>query len=558
MKKVLKFVIFLLICAGFAFAQENSENPESEELTLPDVSTVIYGGALKVGKSAIPDYSEILPKDAEITEDFKIELPEGENQNIQNQTASVMQEPKEKSIFANGVFGAGFPGHFLGDFTIYRQTKNPFKINFLHESSLSYAFKSVNDGFFDRNTEVSGEKELNLKNVRFNFSGFYKNLSDGMQSKSLVLSDVTKNNLGANVDFLWQIKNGFYLDLDLGGQWYNRFANLVGEDSVKDAILSYLKKVSVLTLNPSFDFGWKNDSFKVGLNGNYLLESDLDSSFENEKNLNRAQFLLDFSWKSSLVKLFLKSGIVFGNVQNDSGLSFPFEASTDFTFKTPLSTRNVILSASGGLKSKTFLASELEQKYKFASLCDLPGETSDWFAHLNFSLPIKNAFSLLCEGTFYKTAFENGRFEPNYNADSSIINSNFASQYIFNKSDLTQFNTIFGFSLKAGIFTMNTYFSSFWLDVPALEYKNSLGTSVSLQSENSKVGLDARVLFNFDENYDRVPILDFSAFLRVTSAIRLAINADDIVKLISQTSRVYAGEYIQRGGRVSLVVKFNF
>ena len=63
MNKFCKKVLFCsLLISSFAFAEE-TENIEEHEITLPDVSTVIYGGAIKVGKSAVPDYSQILAGD---------------------------------------------------------------------------------------------------------------------------------------------------------------------------------------------------------------------------------------------------------------------------------------------------------------------------------------------------------------------------------------------------------------------------------------------------------------------------------------------------------------
>ena len=59
MKNSFLILAFALSCLPFA-AQQNAD--ESEEISLPDVSTVISGGAPKVGKSAVPDYSQVLPQ----------------------------------------------------------------------------------------------------------------------------------------------------------------------------------------------------------------------------------------------------------------------------------------------------------------------------------------------------------------------------------------------------------------------------------------------------------------------------------------------------------------
>ena len=57
---------------------------------------------------------------------------------------------------------------------------------------------------------------------------------------------------------------------------------------------------------------------------------------------------------------------------------------------------------------------------------------------------------------------------------------------------------------------------------------------------------------------DYVPEIDLSFFYRLTPSVRLAISADDVVKLVSGTQRVYAGNYISRSGSATVLVKFFF
>ncbi|MDY4153167.1 MAG: hypothetical protein SOX89_06305, partial [Treponema sp.] len=98
MNKFCRKVLFCsILIFGFAFAQE-AENVEENEITLPDVSTVIYGGAIKVGKSAVPDYSQILASDEKDSEVLKIELPYSENQNENTLKAEALKVDREKSI----------------------------------------------------------------------------------------------------------------------------------------------------------------------------------------------------------------------------------------------------------------------------------------------------------------------------------------------------------------------------------------------------------------------------------------------------------------------------
>lgn len=553
-KNILKFILFLTF-SGIIFAEENVEQNPDESFMLPDVSTVIYGGDIKVGKSAIPDYSEILPENAEVSDEINLELPEIENDKNLQQKAEVLNNSEEKSIFAEGIFGAGYPGLFLGNFTVYRSTKNPFKINFNHESSSGYASNSVNDGYFDKKTVVLGEKSFNFEKIKLNFSGSYKNLSDGFQNQSKIISDITKNVLFADVNLLWNIKNGFYFDFDINSEWYNRYANLVGEKSEKDLIEKWLKGISVLSIKPEFNFGWKNNNFNIFLNGEYFSESDLNKSFIEEKNLHRGNFLLNFDWKNSFINLFADFGVAFGNYQNENGFILPFKVGTKFQFETPISARKFNIMAVGGLKSETLAIGYFEEKYNFSALNNFVPEISDWFANYKMIIPVKDLITLNFDAEFLFTAFKNGIYEPNFE-QNSLINTN--NLFVFERKELTQFNTNLGFSFAYGIFNFDAFWKCFWSDVPLLEYKNSVNLAFAVQSKNAKIGFDGKVLFNMDKNYDTVPVVDFSVFFRVTSAIRLALNMEDIVKLITSTERIYAGNFVKRSGCANFVVKFNF
>ena len=56
---------FFVLCAAFASAQEDA-------IALPDVTTVVSGGALTAGKDSVPDYSPITPT----TETARVDLPQ--------------------------------------------------------------------------------------------------------------------------------------------------------------------------------------------------------------------------------------------------------------------------------------------------------------------------------------------------------------------------------------------------------------------------------------------------------------------------------------------------
>ena len=554
MNKFCKKVLFCsLLISSFAFAEE-TENIEENEITLPDVSTVIYGGAIKVGKSAVPDYSQILAGDEKDSGVLKIELPYSENQNESDLKAEALKDGREKSIFAEGTFGAGFPGFFLGNFSIYRQGKNPFNLNFFHESSSGFAGLPLTSGYFENATEISGNKDLNFEKIALSFSLAYKNLTDGLQNKSEKMSDLTKNLIDGKFSLNWSLSENFYLKFKTDASWFNRYGLLFKSES--EDFFKALKSISVFSVSPSLDFGWKNSFVDVRFASSYLSQADLNGSFNNN-SFHRGDFRLYFDTSFSFVIFFADAGIVVGNYLGSNSFTVPFKAGADFSVLTPVSPRKLLISFAGGMESDAQTVSSLESEYKFSSLEDFKDECSSWFGTLDISFPIKNLFTVFLESIFKKTAFSNGSAEPFFALSENLLSSRYGL-YPFIIEDLTQINTNAGFSFLYKNFTVSLFWKSFWLDVPSLEFRNTVNASFSFQTENSKFGFEGITSFLFDEDKDICPVVDFSIFLRITNALRLAVNADDIVKLVSGAKREYSGVYVKRGGKVSLVVKFNF
>ena len=152
-KNTIILAIFTAIfTGGILFSQETEE---LDEISLPDVSTVISGGAPKVGKSAISDFSDVLPSSDSETEDFIPRLPETSETGTLNSDAVLKTSP-EKSIYVEGLAGGGFPGFIAGNFKIYRETGlSPFVVEFGHESANGYSGRNLSSAYSDLEKFIS-------------------------------------------------------------------------------------------------------------------------------------------------------------------------------------------------------------------------------------------------------------------------------------------------------------------------------------------------------------------------------------------------------------------
>lgn len=551
-KNIIILAIFTAFFAGgFVFSQETED---LEEISLPDVSTVISGGAPKVGKSAVSDFSDVLPTADSSIEDSIPRLPETSDSGTLN-SDSVLKSSPEKSIYVEGLAGGGFPGLIAGNFKIYRETGlSPFLVEFGHESANGYAGRNLTSAYSDRNTFISADKIFKAGNLKIDINGHFESADNGLQNKSENISNVTKENLGAGFALQKEMPRGMEFGFSALGDWYKRYSTITG--NAADTIEDYAKNVGLLYLEPELYFLWKNNGFSLKASAAYGLEYDASNSFEKTRAANRGDFSIDFGWKNSVANLYASAGIVAGNLIGDNSVVVPFTAGADLGFTSSISSRKIKIGVKGGLDSFRSKISDSEKKYLFAAARVLPEETSDWFASSIMVLPVKDRFTLSAESEFRRTALGNGVFMPDYKTKKSL--KDLYGQYVFEQEELTQFNTDFNFAVRLGNVNLSADWKSYWADVPSEKSNHFISANISFQDAKARFGFDGKYGMSLDSDFDNVPEIDFEAFFRLTPAVRLAVSADDVVKLITGGEREVAGEYISRSGTASVLVKFFF
>lgn len=551
--KIILALFTAFFSLGLLSAQE-SENEDLEEISLPDVSTVISGGAPKVGKSAVSGFSDVLPSDDPEIQELIPRLPETSAASALNSDSVVKASP-EKSIYVEGLAGGGFPGFIAGNFKIYRETgNNPFVVEFGHESANGYSGRNLSSAYSDRNTFISADKVFKTENLKIDISGYFESSDNGLQDKFENISNVTKENLGGAFSLQKEIPHGMEFGFSAPGDWYKRYSTITGNPAVK--IEDYAKNVGLVYFDPEFYFSWNFSGFSLKATAAYGLEYAEKDSFENGRTSNRGDFSFDFGWKNEFVDIFSSAGIVAGNHIGDNSVVVPFEAGVDFSFASAISSRKIKIGVKGGLDSFRPKIFSSEKNYLFAAAQILPEETSDWFGSSKMVLPIKDRFTLSVESEFRKSALGNGVFMPDYNTKKDL--SELFGQYVFVQDELTQFNTDLNFGARFGKLDLSAGWKSFWADVPSNKSNHFVSADISFQDEKSRFGFNGKFGMSLDPDYDNTPEIDFEMFFRLTPAVRLAVSADDVVKLITSGERDFAGKYISRSGTAAVLVKFFF
>jgi hypothetical protein len=541
MKRIKKIMLYTAaVCSAvFPLCAE-------DQILLPDVTTVISGGELSAGKEAVPDFSNVVP---DTSQSPVLPVLPDLSESTDSQTG-VISSPADtsKTLYAEGLVGGGYPGFFTGLFSIYRsEGKEPFRISFSHNSMNGYARNSFSEGFFDNTTSVSGEKSFTINGAALKLGGVYDTTADGLQNTETDVYDVTRQSADGYAGMVWTLPHSFLLRADAAGGWYNRFAGITGTPD----ILPYVKSVTVFSAAPSMSFGWSGYGITTGFSTAYTAESDTGGSLSGSA-LHRGRFGVDFGYKNDFFHVQTDAAAVVGTKIGRNPVIVPFHIGSGIACVTLLSPRKLLLSAEGGLDSTAIAYRDLEKKYSFTGLARIPGETSDWYGKASVSVPFRDNFAFSTDAEFRTTALGNGVWEPVYDAAPQN------GLYTYRQTGRSLFSSDMAVSFQHGIFSLTGSWLSQWLYVPVLETPNALSLKISLQDSNSFWGFDADYRQPLGAGYDTIPYIIFSGFYRLTPSVRLAVTADDIIKLISGNTRTYAGRYIAKSGSAGLMLKFFF
>lgn len=544
-----KALVFVLLMP-FAFAAEPVDFGETDfsepGIELPDLTTIISGSELFLNSESIPDFSTVIPVE-NVQSKIQLELPDVSYED-NNSSIFMTEIQADKGIFAEGKIGGGYPGSFIGDFSIMQDRgTSPFEIFYSHSSFDGYNRNPLYSGYNDNSTTIKINKTMNIKKQEISFGGFYETLGNGLQNKVENISAINQRNINGNLKYQYDIAENLHTGVNFSTDYYTRFANLSLPVENSNDLLTWFKNYSYWNLNPEAYLTWNNSMFQAGLSGSYIFNGD----FLSEYVVNRGEILGNAAWHNSLVNVSAQAGFLFSN-QLLQNFLVPFNIGVTYSFPVYFSDRKISIAGEGGLFTKQNSIAELEKNYKFTCLNVLPGETSDWYGKFNFTVPIKLSFTINGEMEYRHTAFENGVFEPVY-TDESYSNG----VYRFIQKGRQLLNSELEFVYHYKLFAVSAGWYASWLDIPALGNAQGFKLSLALQNEQSIWGVNLTGRYNLDAS-DLIPFIDFEAFVRLNNAVRLVLTVDDGIKLVTGQERVYAGKYITQSGSANLLVKFFF
>lgn len=535
--------IFTFLIAGAGAFLLAPQFLSAENIELPEVTTIITGESEKADSDALPDFTDVLKLPAG-SGDIEPLLPGTDASGTDEVAATKMPAP-EKTVFAEGYIGGGYPTLFMGNISVYRSSgDSPFRFVFDHDSAIGYSNHSLTENYSDRTTKLEINKAYKKNGLAWNFGGVYKTCADGLQGNVLLnnqkVSYLNRDSYKADGAISYEFSNGFVTGAQADFDFYNRYA---------EKTVSIIPTIAYMEISPELFAKWHGYGFEAGVSAKYTYSDELSRTIAFTKG-HRAEFGINLQWQNDYVRLYGKASAVIGTSIKDNPVIVPFTVGIDSAFPVSFSNRRFVILAEGGIKSERIGLNQYEDKYKFTEINKNTNETSDWYGKLSLSVPVLSYFTAKLSGEYRKTVYDNGVFEPDYN--DSVF-----SIYNFKEKDhqllITDFQLLFNYDN----FSVSGGWHSNWLDQPALEYKQNVTLEIEYHNSDSRWGVNLSGQMGINDEID-IPVICAGGFVRITPSVRAQLSVNDIIKLYKGETRVYAGKYVSRGGSATLLVKFVF
>jgi hypothetical protein len=128
--------------------------------------------------------------------------------------------------------------------------------------------------------------------------------------------------------------------------------------------------------------------------------------------------------------------------------------------------------------------------------------------------------------------------------------------YTFSQKNRNELYTDFAFTWKYKIFAASAKYHAYWLETPVLQNKHTISVNLAVQSQKGLWGASLDTAYMLDSP-DK-PVFSLEGYVQASSAVRIVLSVNDMLKLLGAEERMYAGQYVSNSGNASLAVKFLF
>ncbi|MCQ2612773.1 MAG: hypothetical protein MJ183_04130 [Treponemataceae bacterium] len=550
MKKLFAAFAAFLLCYS-AFCQDNS-------IVLPEYVTTVSSETTEVKPDAIPDFSLVIDFNSyqlPVIRDINVEPSEFES--VRSEHAGYSDNSQGR-ITLEGTISTGYPAFFGGKFKVFRSSDNendevplPFSLYFNHDSINGYGTHHMSQGFFSTDTQISGDITFNpVADLKITADAEYHNFSNGLQGKSPWYYNLTTQESRGGTEVEWKAGDKLTLDFSAAVLYNSQFAgssgNLSGiSDSDKITMVKGLWFSPELKGIYSFGKGWS-------------AEGQMSYSVGTDKNRFGAGISVAKNWTAGESKKIIDTAVSLGGLWlpgKDKAFVLPFAVEVSSGADLP-----VKFSLRSGLASDSADLIALQQSSAYAVTGTKSAEDTRWFA----SFDLGHEFNVQLAGAEKGPSAEAGILFEKSAFGGKKIRADFGTMpangiYRMEEVQVTALASQVSVSIPVSLVTFGLDWNADWLDASSEKPKQTI--TFAAKAEDPAGNWDAELAVSeylAGAAEDFVPKVDLSGFYRINRNVTLQTKIEDAVKLFMAQDRIFAGQYILRGGYASVSAKLNF
>lgn len=494
--------------------------PEDTEIKLPEMLLEVEEAQLERVQAELPETAQArlgevgipLPTETELAiSNAAFEVPGlGPGEGVAAGPAAPV------SLYSDAVLGAGSMNHIFGSLSLYRLGENPrFRLQFTHDGRDGYNFEDPGTGFFDRTEDLSGWVETG-DTTTARFEGGFVEHERGLQGQPTFFSTKTRFLDGrAEVETPFGEQYGFRARLDTG--YAERLRSVPDENQAPAGSEVYLApdtRVSIETTAGTF-YADGRYLFRLLEDDGEVIDQGLGASIGADLLLAREV-----------------------SAAAEVGVLWPLEEFVYVPFllrltATPASA--VTIHAEGGMEPRPLRVAQRWRSYPtFATTetdGDPPGWLEEWYGEAGVlfdiaDLPITAEFS--------------GRYTWLRDVPDFVAYDPATGATTYELEDRMSVRPAASLQVDVPPIGVEVGWDSVLLDRAVAEPLHTGSLGVDITNEEETLGARADLTGNYYESFV-VPMLDLGGHVDVSEAVRVSVDALDILAPLMEDGRPRVG-----------------
>ncbi|MFP4565225.1 MAG: hypothetical protein ACLFNX_01905 [Spirochaetaceae bacterium] len=495
------------------------EAPEDTEIKLPELLLQVEEAELERVSAELPETAEARLGDVGIPLPTENELaisPAAFEVPGLDEGDAVETGPAGVSLYSDAALGVGSMNEIIGSLSLYRLGERPrFRLQFSHDGRDGYQFEEPGTGFFDRTEELSGWIEGGDRTTS-RFEGGFIEQERGLQGQPTFFSTKSRF-LDGMVELDAPFGDRYRFTPRLEGGYAERLRTGADESQAPAGAETFA--------NPGVRVGVETTPGTFYADAEYLLRY-LD---DDEDGLAQA------------LGLSLGADLLLGRRVSAGarvGVLWPFEEYVYVPFSLRLSAtpaEALTLSVGGGMEAAPVRFSERwRETPTFATTSDtgdVPGWYEEWYADAGLLIDVPDA---------PLSAEVNGRVAWKHDVPDLrgyVPTAGETSYTLENRLSVTPEATMRWDVAPVGI---EAGWQSFLLDRAATDPRHGGRLAVDIRNADETLGARGDLRADLYDDPE-MPLLDFSAYIDVSEAVRISTDVLDVLSPLMPDGRARIG-----------------